>query len=220
MVPLLRPVALALLLSTACRAPLPPELDAPAPAPAQGAPEPTFLRPGDPAPGFELPDLEGRIWRLADLAGRPVVLLWFDPECPFLEHAYSEQGLREVTARLSAHNVVWLGINSSGPGRAGSGRELNASFVQEHDILHPVLLDEAGAVARRYGARRSPEAFVIAPDGALVYRGPLDNSPFGVVPGGGERRDYVELALDAIAQGRSPTLPLIEPYGCRLRLAR
>jgi peroxiredoxin len=211
--------ALALLGVAACRSPLPPELDAPPPAVVHDAQEPQFVRPGEPAPVFELVDLEGITWRLEDLAGRRVVLLWFDPECPFLVHAYRDRGLSELSARLIAQGVTWLGINSSGPGRVGWSREANVRFVTEHDILHPVLRDEDGAVARRFGARRAPEAFVIAPDGTLAYRGPLDNAPFGVVPGGGERRSYVELALEAVASGRAPSVPMIDPYGCRLRLA-
>jgi peroxiredoxin Q/BCP len=35
------------------------------------------LRPGDPAPDFELVGSDGRIYRLKDLAGRSVVLAWF-----------------------------------------------------------------------------------------------------------------------------------------------
>lgn len=36
------------------------------------------LKPGDPAPLFELPGSDGRLYRLADFAGREaVVLAWF-----------------------------------------------------------------------------------------------------------------------------------------------
>jgi peroxiredoxin Q/BCP len=35
------------------------------------------LRPGDAAPDFSLPGSDGRIHRLKELAGRPVVIAWF-----------------------------------------------------------------------------------------------------------------------------------------------
>jgi peroxiredoxin Q/BCP len=35
------------------------------------------LSPGDSAPDFELAGSDGRIYRLRDLAGRPVVVAWF-----------------------------------------------------------------------------------------------------------------------------------------------
>jgi peroxiredoxin len=35
------------------------------------------VRPGDPLPDFALPDLEGRMWRRADLLGEPTVLFCF-----------------------------------------------------------------------------------------------------------------------------------------------
>jgi peroxiredoxin len=40
-------------------------------APAPGA------RPGDSFPAFELPDLDGRIWRREDLLGQPSVVFCF-----------------------------------------------------------------------------------------------------------------------------------------------
>src|SRR5260221_1454519 len=53
---------------------------------------PVQLKPGDPAPDFELPGSDGRTYRLKELAGRPVVLAWFPkaftggltPECKAL----------------------------------------------------------------------------------------------------------------------------------------
>jgi len=38
---------------------------------------PVQLKPGDPAPDFELPGSDGRTYRLKELAGRPVVIAWF-----------------------------------------------------------------------------------------------------------------------------------------------
>ena len=35
------------------------------------------LKPGDPAPEFELQGSDGRTWRLSDLRGGAVVLAWF-----------------------------------------------------------------------------------------------------------------------------------------------
>jgi peroxiredoxin len=35
------------------------------------------LKPGDPAPPFELVGSDGRTYRLKELAGHPVVLAWF-----------------------------------------------------------------------------------------------------------------------------------------------
>lgn len=35
------------------------------------------LKPGDPAPPFEVPDAEGHLWRLSDLKGKRVVLYFY-----------------------------------------------------------------------------------------------------------------------------------------------
>jgi peroxiredoxin len=45
---------------------------------AMHAPETLIgLKPGDPAPDFSLTGSDGRIYRLKDLSGRPVVIAWF-----------------------------------------------------------------------------------------------------------------------------------------------
>lgn len=35
------------------------------------------LQPGDPAPSFEVPDADGKLWRLDDLKGQRVVLYFY-----------------------------------------------------------------------------------------------------------------------------------------------
>ncbi len=198
-----------------CRASLPAELDASAPAPA--APRPLAVperapEPGQVAPDFELEDTGGRRWSLGALRGRAVVLTWYDPSCPFLEFAYRRGDLAERVRRAQAAGAVWLAIDSS-PTRAappdGAARALD----------HPLLVDARGRVGRRYGVRVAGETLVIAPDGTVAYRGPLDDAPFGVVAGGGARRDYVAATLAALAAGAAPPEPAIEPYGARIRYA-
>lgn len=204
----------------ACRARLPAELTDPRSgdhAAQASVGTPSIPAAGDLAPHFELPDLEDRLWNLHDLEGRIVVLLWFDPECPFLLHAYGP-GRQAGRARDHAtRGTVWLAIDSNGPGRAGAARERNLAFVARHDVGHPILLDEDGAVGRAFGARLSGEVLVLGPDGRLAYRGALDNAPFGVPRRGHRVEGYVDQALEALARGEAPPTARTEPYGCRIR---
>lgn len=46
-------------------------------------------------------------------------------------------------------------------------RETVQRFISEHNFEYPILLDYAGAVARRYAVRGLPTSYVIAPDGSM-----------------------------------------------------
>lgn len=135
---------------------------------------------GQPAPDFELQDLSGKNYKLSELRGKTVILEWYNPQCPFVEYAYKEGPLKDLAAR-SKDKVVWLNINSGAPGKQGAGKELNQKLAQSLGVKNPVLLDEAGKVGRAYGAKTTPHMFIIDDKGVLVYRGALDNAPFGKI---------------------------------------
>ena len=102
--------------------------DHPKPAdakPADAKPTEAKLEIGKAAPAFELKDLDGKTVKLADYKGKTVVLEWFNPECPFVVHQHSEGVLKDAAAKATKDGVVWLAINSSGPGKEGNGVEKN-----------------------------------------------------------------------------------------------
>jgi peroxiredoxin len=138
---------------------------------------------GEPAPGFSLPDLDGKTVSLADFAGKTVVLEWFNPDCPFVKYAHTEGPLAAMAVEQSEAGVVWLAINSGAPGKQGAGVERNREAAAEWKMSHPILLDEDGKVGHAYGATTTPHMFVIDGAGKLVYAGGLDNAPLGRVDG-------------------------------------
>lgn len=60
----------------------------------------------------------------------------------------------------------------------GEGREIVQAFTQEQGLTFPILLDENGGVAQRYGVRGVPTSFFINREGVIEaqYTGPLDES--------------------------------------------
>ena len=63
----------------------------------------------------------------------------------------------------------------------GEGRGIVQAFAQEQGLTFPVLLDENGAVAQRYGVRGIPTSFFINREGVIQvqYTGPLDEALIG-----------------------------------------
>lgn len=207
----MRLISLALLLA-ACS----PELASLGSAPAEAQSE--AARPGQKAPAFTLPDLQGNKVSLADFAGKTVVLEWFNPGCPFVKYAHAEGPLKDAAAKAAAQGVVWLAINSGAPGKQGHGVETNQQAAKSWAMAHPVLLDEDGKVGRAYGAKTTPHMYVIDGAGTLVYAGGLDNAPMGK-PEGGPLRSFLDAALADLAAGRPLATPSAPPYGCSVKYA-
>ena len=86
---------------------------------------------------------------------------------------------------------------------------------------HPVLLDESGTVGHVYGATNTPNMFVIDPQGTLVYRGAIDNSPDGEgqSPTDGKLVNYVDEALAALKAHQPVKVPETKAYGCGVKYA-
>lgn len=176
---------------------------------------------GEPAPGFELADLDGKRVSLAAHRGKVVVLEWFNPDCPFVQASHRKGSLKGAAATHRASGVVWLAINSSAPGKQGHGLTANRAGVAALGVDYPILLDESGAVGRAYGAERTPHLFVIDRQGILRYAGAIDNSPDGEggSPAGGSLVRYAQEAIAAVLAGEPVPAATTKPYGCTVKYA-
>lgn len=175
---------------------------------------------GAPAPDFTLNDLDGAPHKLSDFAGKTVVLEWFNPECPFVNHAHTKGSLVEMAKQETEQGVVWLAINSGAPGKQGYGAEVNKKGVQKFNLGHTVLLDETGAVGRAYGAQKTPHMYLIDDKGVLQYHGAIDNAPFGEVDGGGPKVNHLAAALEELRSGKPISTAETPPYGCTVKYAK
>lgn len=174
---------------------------------------------GKPAPDFRLTDLDGKEHKLSALKGKTVVLEWFNPGCPFVKANYNQGSLKAMAKRHTDKGVVWLTINSGAAGKQGAGAEANKEGREKFAMTTPILLDESGEVGRAYGAKTTPHMYIVNPEGILVYKGAIDNTP-GSDPEKDEKVvNYVEDALNELAAGKAITTKETEPYGCSVKYA-
>src|SRR5258705_8179010 len=102
------------------------------------------VEPGQPAPGFELPDAEGKPVRLADFKGKKAVVLYFYPkdETPgCTAQACSLRDSYDVFAEAGAQVV----------GVSADSVESHASFASHHNLPFVLLSDGDGAARTAYG---------------------------------------------------------------------
>lgn len=170
---------------------------------------------GDKAPAFELKDTDGKTVKLEDFKGKIVVLQWHNPGCPFIvKHFDTHKTMANTYNQFKDQGVVWLAVNSSAKGKEGSGVELNKKTKADWAIPYPVLLDEAGTVGKAYGAKRTPEMFIINKDGVIAYHGAIDNNPDAKTAGD---VNYVAKALGQLVKGETITEATTKAYGCSVK---
>jgi len=118
--------------------------------------------------------------------------------------------MQDLQKEFTDKGVIWLSINSGAPGKPGHWTPEIAKEETEAVEAHPTaaLLDGAGTVGKRYGARTTPHMYVIDPDGILIYQGAIDNNPSGDEKGS-DCVNYVRAAL--------VFKPQTKPYGCSVK---
>lgn len=174
---------------------------------------------GQPAPAFTLTDSNGQSHNLADFKGKFVVLEWLNHGCPFVKKHYDSNNMQNLQKEYTGKDVVWLSIVSSAPGKQGhmSPAETNQAKEEKRSAATAVLLDENGTVGQLYGAKVTPELYVINPEGNLIYAGAIDDKK-SVDPADVEgATNYVKQALDEALAGQPVSTPKTEPYGCSVK---
>ncbi len=170
---------------------------------------------GKPAPDFTLEDQNGKTVHLADLKGKIVVLEWFNEGCPFVQKHYSTGNMNAVASKHTGEDVVWLAINSSKSANNAS----NLKAAKEWSMDRPILNDASGAVGKAYGAKNTPQMFIINKDQTVAYRGAIDSKASAESEDIAGSTNYVAQALDELKAGKSVSQAETKPYGCSVKYA-
>lgn len=174
---------------------------------------------GQQAPDFSVADSNGRTVSLADYKGRTVVLQWTNPECPFVQKYATSGVLQEIQAEARKQDVIWLTVNSAGEGKQGNltATAANAAIRAQGSMLSAYLLDGAGAMAKAYGVRTTPQLFVITGDGKIAYTGGFDDLPSADPADIAKAKPLLRQALADVAAGRPVATPTSRAYGCSIK---
>jgi peroxiredoxin len=165
---------------------------------------------GQLAPDFSLQDETGAKHALSQYRGKVVVLEWTNPECPFVRRHYADKTMQKTLAAYAGKPVVWLVVDSSQTNTPAK----SAAWKKEQGFTPPVLQDASGAVGHAYGAKTTPEMYVIDTQGVLRYAGAIDDDPRGR---NASAVNYVRQAVDALEAGKPVPVTTSQPYGCSVK---
>ena len=123
---------------------------------------------GDPAPKIQGVDQDGKTWKLDDVLGKKVVLLYFYPKDDTPGCTKEACGFRDRIADLKKDNVEVVGVSFDSP-------DSHQKFISKYHLNFPLLADTDGKVADAYGVRMTGKdmarrvSFLIGKDGKILH---------------------------------------------------
>jgi peroxiredoxin len=163
---------------------------------------------GDTAPSHELPDTDGNRHALHE-DGAITVVVFTCNHCP-----YALAWHDRLASVADDYEVRFLAVNPNAAERyPGDSYEAMQNRVAEEGWTIPYLHDEDQEAARAFGAKTTPDVFVLDGEGRLRYRGAPD----------ADHRDpshdaaWLREALDALGAGEEVARPETDPVGCSVK---
>ena len=163
---------------------------------------------GASAPAHELPDTEGNRHALHE-DGSTTVVVFTCNHCP-----YALAWHDRLASVADDYDVRFLAVNPNDADRyPGDSYEAMQKRVAEEGWSFPYLRDEDQEAARSFGAKTTPDVFVLDGEGTLRYRGAPD----------ADHRDpsqeaaWLREALDALLAGEEIARPETDPVGCSVK---
>ncbi|XEC96402.1 thioredoxin family protein [Paenibacillus tarimensis] len=169
---------------------------------------------GDQAPAFSLPATDDKTYSLDDFNDAKVLVVFFTcNHCPYV--IGSDEVTRETALKYADQSVRFVGINSN-----SVNTKPDDSFghmverMNEYKFPWVYLHDESQAIAKAYGALRTPHFYVFDENRKLIYTGrgvdtPRDTSQMKV--------NDLDRALSEHLQGLPVSTPLTNPIGCNVK---
>lgn len=163
---------------------------------------------GAAAPDFQLTTLDGKTFSLSSAAKdhKAVVLMFISTQCPY-SNAYNDQ-MRDLANAYGGRGVLFVGINSNKTEDVADA----IAHAKAHGHTFPIVKDPGNKVADLYDARRTPEVYVVDPQGKLRYHGRIteDHENPSSTPD-------LKNALESFLSGKPIARTETKAFGCTIK---
>jgi peroxiredoxin len=173
---------------------------------------------GQPAPDFSLTDTSGKTVQLSQFKGKPVVLEWNNPGCPFVRKHY-DGNMQALHKDFTNKGVVWLAVNSTETRSSDYLEPAQLARWMRDKGASPTatLMDADGKVGAAFGARVTPHMYIVNAQGLLVYAGGIDSIPSARPADIEKATNYVRQGLNELLAGKPVSTATTQPYGCSIK---
>jgi peroxiredoxin len=158
------------------------------------------LAPGDAAPAWtDLEGTDGKKHSLADLKDKDIVVVVFTcNSCPVASGyedriiAFAEKYGPKLDSGVA---IVAINVNTAKEDALPAMKER----AEKKKFNFPYLFDPTQEIARKYGARFTPEFFVLSKERKVIYSGAMDDKG----PPGEPKAKYLDDAVTAALAGKT-----------------
>lgn len=159
-----------------------------------------------------LPGVDGSYERTSWRDRQAVAVVFWANHCPTVQR-YEDRFI-ELVADYKPRGVEFVAVASNDVEQyPADSFEKMKERAEEKGYNFPYVYDETQEVARAYGAERTPDVFLVNPDGFVVYRGAIEDSEH---PEQVQRRHLRE-ALDELLAGEPISVANTPPHGCTVK---
>jgi peroxiredoxin len=164
---------------------------------------------------FTLQDTAGARHTLHDYKDKKaIVVVFVGTECPIANLYFPT--LAELHTKYATRGVQFLAINSNDQDTL----ESVTAHAREHKVPFPVLKDPDHKAADVWGARRTPETFLLDSTGIIRYHGRIDDQYGYTYRRAAPTRTELKDAIEQLLSGKPITTPESEVRGCVIGRAK
>jgi len=174
---------------------------------------------GDKAPDFKLKNVDGKFVSFADFPdAKGFIIIFTCNHCPF-SVAYEDR-IVALDNKYKAKGYPVIAINPNDPAIVpADGYKEMQQRSSEKGFTFPYLFDEGQKVYPKYGATRTPHVFLVNKQGKsfnVAYIGAIDDNSQDAEA---VKEKYLENALTAVMDGKSPQPDFTKAIGCTIKTA-
>ena len=178
---------------------------------------PTGYKPGDKATDFKLKSVNGKMYSLADYKdAKGFIVVFTCNHCPFA--VKYEDRINDLAKKYKSKGYILLAINPNDPiAQPDDSFDLMKVRAKEKGFAFPYLLDEGQKIYPQYGATKTPHAFLLDKNLVVKYIGAIDDN---VDSAKDVKEKYLENAIAALENGKTPSPETTKAIGCGIKVKR
>ena len=135
------------------------------------------------------------------------VVVFLSAKCPC--SASHEVGLISLYREFSKRGFQFIGVHSN----TDEPQDLTRAHFSSLHLPFPVLEDPNSILADRFHAYKTPHAFLLDPNGRILFQGGVDDSHLAQEA----KRHYLRDALVAVSNHKSPDPSEVRALGCVIK---
>ena len=172
---------------------------------------------GDAVTDFNLKNVDGKYISLANYkSAKGFIVVFTCNTCPYAV-AYQDR-IIELNEKYASKGYPVIAINPNDPvAQPADTYEKIQARSKEKNFKFPYLIDPDHVVTKQFGAAKTPHVFLVqkTSKGNIVeYIGAIDDDTEGTRA---DKTKYVELAIEALASGKKPTVTNTKAIGCTIK---